>query len=131
MITSLESMGRRSVLRSAVSGLGAAVLAAGTSGCAPGGRNAPMSPQELATSPSAQDTPVPGQGGRVLLAYFSRAGENYFYGGRTNLDVLRFAHFLALAILTVRFIPRDWPYLKSSLLRPAILCGQHWNQDAK
>jgi hypothetical protein len=44
---------------------------------------------------------------------------------KTNLDVLRFAHFLALAALTVRFIPRDWPALQSSWLRPAILCGQH------
>ncbi len=31
---------------------------------------------------------------------------------KTNLDVLRFAHFLALAAVTVRFIPRDWPVLK-------------------
>jgi hypothetical protein len=44
---------------------------------------------------------------------------------KTNLDVLRFAHFLALAAVTVRFVPRDWPLLKSPLLRPAILCGQH------
>jgi hypothetical protein len=44
---------------------------------------------------------------------------------KTNLDVLRFAHFLALAAVTVRFIPRDWPALKSPLLRPAIVCGQH------
>jgi hypothetical protein len=44
---------------------------------------------------------------------------------KTNLDVLRFAHFLALAALTVRFIPRDWPYLKLQIFRPAILCGQH------
>jgi hypothetical protein len=44
---------------------------------------------------------------------------------KTNLDVLRFAHFLALATLTVRFIPRDWPGLKNNLFRPAILCGQH------
>jgi hypothetical protein len=44
---------------------------------------------------------------------------------KTNLDVLRFAHFLAMATLTVRFVPRDWPYLKSPLLRPAIVCGQH------
>ncbi|NQD87166.1 hypothetical protein HP499_05005, partial [Paenarthrobacter sp. CM16] len=30
----------------------------------------------------------PGQGGqRVLLAYFSRAGENYYYGDRTNLEI--------------------------------------------
>src|SRR6266496_1979760 len=32
---------------------------------------------------------------------------------KTNLDVLRFAHFLALAAVTVRFVPRDWPLLKS------------------
>jgi len=44
---------------------------------------------------------------------------------KTNLDVLRFAHFLALAILTVHFLPKDWPHLKSPLLRPALLCGQH------
>ena len=44
---------------------------------------------------------------------------------KTNLDVLRFAHFLALAAVTVHFLPRDWPGLHSSLLRPAIICGQH------
>jgi len=44
---------------------------------------------------------------------------------KTNLDVLRFAHFLALAAVTVRFVPRDWPALKSPLLWPAIVCGQH------
>jgi hypothetical protein len=44
---------------------------------------------------------------------------------KTNLDVLRFAHFLALAVLAMRFIPRDWPLLKSPILRPAILCGEH------
>jgi hypothetical protein len=44
---------------------------------------------------------------------------------KTNLDVLRFAHFLALAAVTVRFVPRDWPALKSPYLQPAIVCGQH------
>jgi hypothetical protein len=44
---------------------------------------------------------------------------------KTNLDVLRFAHFLALAAVTVYFIPKDWPRLKSPIFRPAILCGQH------
>jgi hypothetical protein len=44
---------------------------------------------------------------------------------KTDLDVLRFTHFLALAALTVRFLPRDWPGLKSRWLRPLILCGQH------
>jgi hypothetical protein len=44
---------------------------------------------------------------------------------KTDLDVLRFAHFLALAAITVRFLPKDWPPLKSVWLRPLILCGQH------
>jgi hypothetical protein len=52
--------------------------------------------------------------------------ENLIYPiDKTNLDVLRFAHFLALAVLTVRFVPRTWPMLDSWLLYPAILCGQH------
>jgi len=44
---------------------------------------------------------------------------------KTDLDVLRFAHFLALAAITVRFVPSGWPPLKSPWLRPMILCGQH------
>jgi hypothetical protein len=52
-------------------------------------------------------------------------GEWMYPIDKTNLDVLRFAHFLALAALTVRFIPRDWPALSSRALRPALLCGQH------
>src|SRR5580658_3783925 len=44
---------------------------------------------------------------------------------KSNLDVLRFAHFLALATVTVRFVPRDWPGLKWPILQPAIICGQH------
>ena len=44
---------------------------------------------------------------------------------KINLDVLRFAHFLALAAVTVRFVPRNWPALNSKVFYPAILCGQH------
>jgi hypothetical protein len=44
---------------------------------------------------------------------------------KTNLDVLRFAHFLSLAVVTVRLVPLHWPALRSPWLRPAILCGQH------
>jgi hypothetical protein len=44
---------------------------------------------------------------------------------KTDLDVLRFAHFLALAALTVHFVPKDWKGLKSVWLHPLILCGQH------
>jgi len=44
---------------------------------------------------------------------------------KTDLDLLRFVHFLALAVITVRFVPKGWPGLKSPWLRPLILCGQH------
>jgi hypothetical protein len=44
---------------------------------------------------------------------------------KTDLDVLRFAHFLALAAVTLYFVPKDWPGLKSRWLRPMVLCGQH------
>jgi hypothetical protein len=44
---------------------------------------------------------------------------------KTDLDVLRFAHFLALAAITVRFVPGDWPGLRSPWLSPMVLCGQH------
>ena len=69
----------------------------------------------------------------TMTWYFPRLGhlvpkwfEDVIYPiDKTNLDVLRFAHFLALAAVTVYFLPRDWPGLKSPWLRPAILCGQH------
>ena len=44
---------------------------------------------------------------------------------KTNLDVLRILHFLSLAVITVWFVPRDWPALKSRVFWPAIACGQH------
>ncbi len=44
---------------------------------------------------------------------------------KTNLDVLRLVHFLAIAALTVHFVTPDWPGLKNRFFRPAILCGQH------
>ncbi len=60
------------------------------------------------------------------LGRLPRIVEQWMYPiDKTDLDVLRFAHFLALAAVTVRFLPRDWPGLKSPWLRPLILCGQH------
>jgi hypothetical protein len=44
---------------------------------------------------------------------------------KTNLDVLRFAHFIALAVVIVRLIPQQWSFLRSRWLWPAIVCGQH------
>ena len=69
----------------------------------------------------------------VMTWYFPRYGvylpkmlTDWMYPiDKTNMDVLRFVHFIALAIITVRFIPVDWPYLKSRVFKPMILCGQH------
>jgi len=44
---------------------------------------------------------------------------------KTNLSPLRIAHFLSLAVLTVRIVPKHAPALRSLWLRPAVLCGQH------
>src|ERR1700736_2098866 len=44
---------------------------------------------------------------------------------KTDLDMLRFTHFLALAVVVVRYLPRHWAPLTSKWLRPLILCGQH------
>jgi hypothetical protein len=61
-----------------------------------------------------------------LDALLPRWLEEWMYPiDKTNLDVLRFAHFLSLAVVTIRLVPRHWPGLRSLWLRPAILCGQH------
>jgi len=44
---------------------------------------------------------------------------------KTDLDVLRFGHFLALAVIAVRFVPSGWPGLQSRWAWPMILCGQN------
>ena len=44
---------------------------------------------------------------------------------KTDLDMLRFTHFLALATLVSRFVPRHWAELKSNWAYPMILCGRH------
>jgi hypothetical protein len=44
---------------------------------------------------------------------------------KNNQDLVRLMHFMALALVTVHFIPIDWPGLKSRWLKPMILCGQH------
>lgn len=66
-----SSYPRRTVFRGAL--LGAAALA----GCT----------DSPADSPAVAPDPSRSAGGAVLLAYFSRAGENYFYGGRKRLSV--------------------------------------------
>jgi flavodoxin len=88
MPTNLQAIGRRSILRSAVAGLTGALTAAGTSSCTTGAPDTTTPSQDPAQSPSVRDTSDGREnGGRVLLAYFSRAGENYYYGSRTMLEV--------------------------------------------
>ena len=43
---------------------------------------------------------------------------------KTNLAPYRILHFLALALVVARFVPRDATALRSPLLRPASLCGE-------
>jgi hypothetical protein len=55
-----------------------------------------------------------------------RRVEQWIYPiNKTDLDILRFAHFLALAAITARLVPKGWSGLGSPWLRPMILCGQH------
>jgi flavodoxin len=83
---------RRTALRVAVTGTVGAMFAAGTAACTQASN--PPAPiretnsQAPTPSVSGQSTTSPDiNGGRVLLAYFSRAGENYYYGDRIDLEV--------------------------------------------
>ena len=44
---------------------------------------------------------------------------------KSNLAPLRLLHFLALAVLVVWFVPRNWRALTTAVMRGAILCGQN------
>ena len=44
---------------------------------------------------------------------------------KSDLDMLRLTHFLALAVVVVRFVPINWPPLTSKWLQPLISCGRH------
>ena len=75
---------RRTALR------GGLALAATTAGALVTGCSNPQqgpSGSTIATTPGVVRATTPSGGARILLAYFSRPGENYYYGGRTNLDV--------------------------------------------
>ena len=69
----------------------------------------------------------------TMTWYFPQLGflmphrlEQWIYPiSKTDFDVLRLAHFLALAAITVRLVPNGWAGLKSPWLWPLILCGQH------
>jgi hypothetical protein len=44
---------------------------------------------------------------------------------KTDLDMLRLTHFLALATIVSYFVSHDWKPLTSKWLHPLILCGRH------
>jgi hypothetical protein len=44
---------------------------------------------------------------------------------KTNLAPYRALHFVVLAFVVMRFLPKDWPALRSRIFEPAIKCGQH------
>lgn len=44
---------------------------------------------------------------------------------KTNLDMLRILHFLALAYIAVRLIPSGAAFLRWPVLQPVVRCGQH------
>jgi hypothetical protein len=44
---------------------------------------------------------------------------------KTNLDLLRYTHFLAMAYVTVTFVRADSRFLRWRLLHPLLVCGQH------
>jgi hypothetical protein len=72
-------MQRRSFLRLGLAGVGGAAVGVWSACGAGSGRDAPPDPAR---------GPRPARAGsRILLAYFSRPGENYWNGGRRNLEV--------------------------------------------
>lgn len=77
----LPTLGRRAFLRGVLAGVAGIVLGAQLSGCAG------SSPRRVDDEPGYALAPPTSMGSKVLLAYFSRAGENYYYGGRTHLEV--------------------------------------------
>ncbi|WP_413804718.1 flavodoxin [Streptomyces sp. OE57] len=73
---------RRTVLHGALLTAAAASSATHLAGCSP------SSPPSSASPAPSQSAATPGSPvKRVLLAYFSRPGENYYYGGRIDLKV--------------------------------------------
>jgi hypothetical protein len=43
---------------------------------------------------------------------------------KTNLAPYRFLHFVVIVILTIRFVPKDWPGLEWKVFDPLVVCGQ-------
>jgi hypothetical protein len=44
---------------------------------------------------------------------------------KTNMAPYRVVHFIVVAFMITRFLPRNWPGLEWKIFDPAIICGQH------
>jgi len=79
---------RRTLLR-AMGALGVATATGAFTACAPSRREeedmTQDSPRDSASPTTPAGTPTGPE--RVLVAYFSRPGENYYYGGRIDLEI--------------------------------------------
>lgn len=78
------------MLRFTLVGVAGTLLGAGAAACSASAPSSsqPTSSQVPTQLPAMGATEGPRQkGGRVLLAYFSRAGENHYYGDRIDLEV--------------------------------------------
>jgi flavodoxin len=74
-------MPRRRFLALAATGVAGAMVSVPLSACGD------SSPDDARPEAQSRERPAPAAGGTVLLAYFSRARENYWNGGRRNLRV--------------------------------------------
>jgi flavodoxin len=76
-----STMERRAFLRLALAPVAGAAAGVPLSACGAG------SPSDARPGPDPGSRPAQAEGSRILLAYFSRPGENYWNGGRRNLKV--------------------------------------------
>lgn len=74
-------LGRRSFLQGSVASVAGMVAGMPLVGCVG------TSARSREENPRLQPAVASPSGSKVLLAYFSRPGENYYYGGRTQLEV--------------------------------------------
>jgi flavodoxin len=75
-------MNRRTLMKGSITLGAGAVLSAQLVSCSP--PPAPRPATSPAVAPEASTAPAPS---KMLVAYFSRAGENYYYGDRITLEV--------------------------------------------
>jgi flavodoxin len=75
------TLGRRSLLRGVLAGVAGAAIGIPMSGCSR------PSPRHGHDEPGRGPVRSAAASGKILVGYFSRAGENYYYGGRIDLKV--------------------------------------------